>query len=209
VEAGRPIVLGAACDPYGGDAAHRSRSRELLAACRDLEGAELHLTTASPLILVDLDLLVELDQASSLTVEMVVPTAHPELSRRLEPGAAAPAERLSALGEIAAEGVVTHLRIAPLLPGITDSEAALRPLLDAAAAAGTVDVEASPLRLLWRTRRRFFAWLEREFPELLPRYRHLYRWRRTLPAAVREEILTPFHQLRLAHGFPQPHAGRG
>jgi len=213
VEASRAIVLGASSDPYadprGTGAAHRSRSRELLAACRDLEGAELHLTTASPLVLCDLDLLVELDQASSLIVEMVVPTAHQELSRRLEPGAADPGERLSALGEVAAEGIVTHLRVAPLLPGITDGEAALRPLLDAAAAAGVVDVEASPLRLPWRARRPFFAWLQREFPELLPRYRRLYRWRRTLPAAVRQDLLSPFHRLRLAHGFPQPHAGRG
>lgn len=206
---GEAIVLGAAVDPYGGDAAYRAATRRLLAACRDLDGAELAITTASPLVLCDLDLLVELDRTSSLSVELVVPTADPALARRLEPASAPPAERLGALAEIAAQGIAARLRIAPLLPGINAGEVTLRPLVDAARRAGAVDVAASPLRLGWRARRRFLAWLAVEEPELVPRYRALYRFRRRLPAAEHHALLADFHRLRLEHGFPHGIASRG
>jgi hypothetical protein len=206
---GAPIVLGAAADPYGGDAAHRARTRRRLAACTELEGAELALTTASPLVLCDLDLLVDLDRTSSLSVELVVPTFDAALARRLEPEAAPPAERVGAVAEIAAQGIAVRLRAAPLLPGLTAGEAALRPLLAAADRAGAVDVAASPLRLGWRARRPFLAWLAVEEPDLVPRYRALYRRRRTLPPAERRALLADFHRLRLEHGFPHAIASRG
>lgn len=205
-----PLVLGAGADPWAGGSARRARTRALLEACRPLRDAELLLTTASPLVICDLDLLSALDRTSSLTVEMVVPTADPGLAGRLEPAAGTPAERLGALAEIAAEGIVTRLRVAPLLPGLTDTAAALRPLLTTAAQIGVADVTASPLRLPWRGRRRFFAWLRREAPELLPRYRRLYRfWRRSLPPTERERVITEFERLRLELGFPRAVPGRG
>jgi DNA repair photolyase len=209
VRGGRPVVLGARVDPYGGGAAHRARTRRLLDACRDLDGAELALTTASPLVLCDLDLLVELDGTSSLSIELVTPSADAALARRLEPGAPPPAERLGAVAEIAAQGIAVRLRVAPLLPGIAAGEAALRPLLDAARGAGAADVAASPLRLPWRARRPFLAWLATEEPDLLPRYGRLYHLRATAPAAERRALLADFHRLRLEHGFPRGIAGRG
>ena len=208
VEAGEPIVLGGAADPYGGDAAHRARTRRLLAALRDVEGAELRLATATPIVLCDLDLLVELDATSSLLFEMVVPTADPDLARRLEPGAPGAAERFGALREIAAEGIAASLRVAPVLPGLSDGVERLRPLVAAAAAAGAVDAVASVLRLPWRARRRFFAWLATEAPELVAEYRRLYRFRRALPRQRVEEVLAGFEMLRLEHGFPRALPGR-
>lgn len=210
--AGEPVVLGAAADPWAGDAPRRSRTRRLLEAFRGLEGAELAVTTASPLVLCDLDLLVELDRTSSLSVEMVVPAADPSLAHRLEPGSAGPAERLGALAEVAAQGIASRLRVAPLMPGLNDGEAALRPLVEAAARAGAVDVAASPLRLPFRPgscRRPFLAWLAAQEPELFPRYRRLYRFRATLPPAHRENLLAILDHLRLTHGFPRGIPGRG
>lgn len=219
--AGEPVVLGASADPYAGGAARRSRTRRLLEGLRDdafpsVEGAEILITTASPLVLCDLELLVELDRTSSLSVEMVLPTADPELARRLEPGAAGPGERLGALAEIAALGVATRVRVAPLLPGLNQGEAALRPLLAAAAESGAVDVAANPLHLplpwtpgAWRARRRFVSWLSRHEPELVPRYRRLYRLRRTPAAVERSALLADFERLRLELGFPRGVPARG
>lgn len=207
-EAGRPIVLGAAADPYGGDAGHRARTRRLLEAFRGVEGAELRLVTATPIVLCDLDLLAELDVTSALSVEMVVPTADPGLAHRLEPGAPGPAERFSALREIAAEGIAATLRAAPLLPGLTDGVERLRPLVAAAAEVGAVDVVASPLRLPWRARRRFFAWLETEAPERVEEYRRLYRWRRVMAPERAEAMLADAEMLRLEYGFPRGLPGR-
>ncbi|HMB55556.1 MAG TPA: hypothetical protein VKU40_19720, partial [Thermoanaerobaculia bacterium] len=207
-EQAEPVVLGAGADPYGGDAGHRGRTRRLLEAFRDVEGAELRLVTATPIVLCDLDLLAELDVDSALSVEMVLPTADPNLARRLEPGAPGPAERLGALREIAAQGIASTLRVAPLMPGINDGLERLRPLLAAGAELGAVDVTASPLRLPWRQRRTFFAWLETEAPESVAEYRRLYRWRRVLPAERAEAMLADFEVLRLEHGFPRGLPGR-
>lgn len=212
-----PIVLGAAVDPYGGESADRARTHRLLGALARLEGAEVALITASPLVLMDLDLLVEVDRGSSLALEMVVPTADPGLAHRLEPGTPTPAERLSALAEFADQGIVTRLRIAPLLPGLADGEESLRSLIAAARAAGVTDVAASPLALpsFWRLgrhgsrRRAFLDWLSREEPELLPRYRQLYRFRRTLRPDDRRATLADFERLRLEHGFPHAGPSRG
>lgn len=207
---GRPLALGAGADPWAGDTARRTRTRAILDACRPLRGADLFLTTASPLVICDLDLLTALDRTSSLALEMVLPTADPGLAARLEPAAGTPAERLGAVAEIAAEGIATHLRVAPMLPSLTDSAAALRPLLATAAEIGVADVAASPLRLPWRGRRRFFRWLRREAPELVGHYRRLYRpWRRSLPAAERQTVLRDFERLRLELGFPRGVPGRG
>lgn len=218
VQRSEPIVLGAGVDPYAGDAELRARTHRLLTAIADLDGAEVALTTASPLVLVDLDLLVEIDRDSSLSVELVATTSDPGLARRMEPGAPSPAERLSALREIAAQGIVTRLRVAPLLPGLTDGQAALRPLVETAAAAGVTDVAASPLslpspalpsRFEIGSRRTFFAWLQREDPELAAEYRRLYRFRRTLRPTDHRAALAAFDLLRLEHGFPRATASRG
>ncbi len=213
VSRSEPIVVGTTADPYAGDSEGRARTHRLLKAIAGLDGAEVALTTASPLVLVDVDLLVEIDRHSSLSVEMVAPTSDPGQARRLEPGAPGPAERLSALREIAAQGIVTRLRIAPLLPGLTDGVAALRPLVAAAAAAGVTDVAASPLAMPSRfdtgRRRTFLDWLTREEPELAERYRRLYRFRRTLPHADRRDTLADFELLRLEHGFPRATTSRG
>lgn len=206
--AGRPVVLGATADPYGGDAAHRARTRRLLEAFRGVDGAELRLTTATPIVLCDLDLLVEVDATSSLSFEMVVPTADPDLAKRLEPGAPGPAERLGAVREIAAEGIAATVRVAPLMPGVNDGLERLRPLVGLAAAAGAVDVVASPLRLPWRARRRFFAWLESEAPERLREVRRLYGWRRALPGERAAALLADLEVLRLEQGFPRALPGR-
>jgi len=213
VHRSEPIVIGAATDPYAGDAEGRARTHRLLKAIAELDGAEVALTTASPLVLVDLDLLVEIDRDSSLSVELVAPTGDPGLARRLEPGAPGPAERVSALREIAAQGIVTRLRLAPLLPGLTDGQASLRPLVEAAATAGVTDVAASPLTMpspfdVGR-RRTFLDWLHREEPELAAQYRRLYRFRRTLRPADRRAAVAAFELLRLEHGFPRATASRG
>jgi len=207
---GESVVLGAAADPWGGDAGHRGRTRALLAALAETEGLEVAVLTASPLVVCDLDLLAALDPAHSLTVELTLPSADPALARALAPAAHPPGEVLAAAGELAAQGLAVRLRLRPLMPGINDGDGAVSRLLAVAAGAGALDVAASPLVLRHgRARARFFAWLDAARPDLAAGYRRLYRLRTHLPAAEREALLAPFARLHLAHGFPRSRPGRG
>lgn len=207
---GETVVLGAAADPWGGDAGRRGRTRGLLAALAETEGLEIAVLSASPLVVCDLDLLAGLDSPHSLTVELSLPTADPALARALAPAGHPPGEVLVAAGELAAQGLAVRLRLRPLMPGINDGDAALSRLLAAAAEAGALEVAASPLVLpRGRGRARFLAWLSAARPDLAAGYRRLYRFRAHLPEAERDALLAPFHRLHLTHGFPRAGPGRG
>jgi DNA repair photolyase len=207
---GEGVVLGAAADPWSGDAERRARTRRLLAALAETEGLEVAVLTASPLAVCDLDLLAALDAEHTLTVELALPTVDADLARALAPAAHPPAEILAAAGELAAQGLAVRLRLRPLMPGLDDGDRPLARLLAAAGDAGVVDVAASPLVLPHgRRRARFLAWLAAVRPDLVPAYRRIYRFRTRLPAAEREALLAPFERLHLAHGFPRPRPGRG
>ena len=207
--AGRTVVVGARRDPYLGDAERRARTRSALEVCRELDDLQIVLLTDSPLVLCDRDLLLALDAAGSTTVELTLAAADAATARELAPGAPAPREILGAAAELAAEGLAVRLRLAPLLPGLTDGTAALLPLFAAAATAGVHDLAASPLRLDRAARRRVLPWLADRHPGLVALYRDLYGHRTRLRPADRAALLTDFHRLRLEHGFPRTPPGRG
>ncbi|MEA2603986.1 MAG: hypothetical protein QOF89_4978 [Acidobacteriota bacterium] len=147
-----PVVAGTLMEPYEPGSAE-SPLRLLLAA----EGLEVSVTTASPCILRELDLLVELDRRHSVAVRIAVPVSR-------TPGAAA---RLEAARRLAAEGITTRLVLAPV-PGARTSD--LRGFLAQAREAGVFDVEIeagpkvrSPLLTAFRSLR-----LEHGFPRDVP-----------------------------------------
>jgi DNA repair photolyase len=206
---GQTIALGTATDPYQPAERHYGVTRSLLEVFREAEGLALAITTKSPLVVRDLDLLVELDRRHAVEVHVTLTTVDAGLARRMEVGAPAPAARLRALAELAEAGLATRVNCMPLLPGINDGEDELGPLMAAARAAGALQVTANPLFLKGAiVRSHFFAWLGREFPRLVPLYRLLYRRRDYLDAAASERLLTTFRRLRLEHGFPRARPGR-
>lgn len=206
---GQTIAVGTATDPYQPAERHYGITRSLLEALRDAEGLALAITTKSPLVLRDLDLLVELDRRHAVEIHVTLTTVDAALARRLEVNAPAPAARLRALERLAEAGLATRVNCMPLLPGINAGEETLAPLLVAARAAGATQVTASPLFLKGTSvRTHFFAWLGREFPHLAPLYRRLYERRDYLDGEASETLLRTFRRLRLEHGFPRPRPGR-
>jgi len=201
---GQTIAIGTATDPYQPAERHFGVTRSVLEVFRDAEQLALALTTKSPLVLRDLDLLVELDRRHAVEVHVTVTTVDPALARRLEGSAPDPAARLRTVARLAEAGITTRINCMPVLPGINDDEELLAPLFAAAVEAGAAHVTARPLFLRGEpTRRHFFAWLAREFPRLAPLYRQLYGRRDYLDDAAQEGLLTTFRRLRLEHGFPR------
>ncbi len=206
---GQPIAIGTATDPYQPAERHHRVTRSLLEIFARVEGLRLSITTKSPLILRDLDLLTELDARHSISVHCTITTLDPRLARKMEPFAPDPQARLRTVRRLAAAGIDTSVFCMPILPGLNDGEAELRPLLEAAKDAGASDVYGGALYLKPAARARFLPWIEQEFPQLTARYRRLFGRRDYLPDEERHRLLATFRRLRLELGFPTGVPGRG
>ena len=128
-----PISLGTPAAPYEPAVGRREES-PLRTLLRE-EGLEISITTATPRILREIDLLVDLDRRHSVALRMVVT------------GGDDPEPRMRAVRDLASEGIATRVLVVPG-SAAGGSEETLRFLLAGAAEAGAWDVEidASPLR---------------------------------------------------------------
>ena len=161
------------------------------AACLEVLAAAsnpLSLITRGPMIVRDLDVLVEASSRAEVSVVFSVPTLDEEVWRRTEPGTAPPRQRLRALSRLVDAGdegerrhgadPARHLR--PARPA--------RGVVRAAREAGAVSLWANVLYLRPGTREHFLEQLARDWPEQLGRYEELYRGRAYLPAAETAEL---------------------
>jgi DNA repair photolyase len=205
---GQTIAIGTVTDPYQPAEQRHGVTRSLLEALAGASGLSLTIATKSPLILRDLPLLVELDRRHTVTVNIALTTADPELAQRIEPQAPDPRARLHAIARLAGEGIAIRLSCIPILPRINDRASVLSPLFEAARQAGAFDVAGAPLYLRTAARLRFWPWLRSEFPQLVPAYKQLYARRSHLRRRQREEVLSDFRRLRLRFGFPADRPGR-
>ena len=87
---GQSIAIGTATDPYQPAEKHFGVTRSLLEVFTAVEGLQLSITTKSPLVLKDLDLLAELDRKHSIEIRMSITTVDRDLARKLEPAAPDP-----------------------------------------------------------------------------------------------------------------------
>src|SRR5712691_982209 len=176
------VVLGAATDPYQ-PAEGRYR---LTRACIEVLGNaanEFSIITRGPMIVRDVDVLVEASKRAKVGVTFSIPTLDPEIWRRTEPGTAPPHQRLRALTHLVEAGVKVSVGMAPILPGISDKPELLADVVRAARAAGATGVWANVLHLKPGTKEHYLAALERDWPELLPAYVELYGRRAYLSKA--------------------------
>jgi DNA repair photolyase len=198
---GLPIALGTVTDPYQPAEKRFGITRRVLEAFTSITGLSLSLTTKSVLILRDLDLLVRLAQQHRFSVHMTIVTTDEHLARRLEPKAPPPARRFEAVARLTAAGVRVAVNAMPILPGITDSRAALEDLVRCAAASGASAVHCNLLFLKPSAMKEFMPFLQREFPHLVARYRQLYARSAYLRGEYRERISALMAELRKRYGL--------
>jgi DNA repair photolyase len=215
------LILGAKADPYSpAESTQRFTQRTLrrllerfagdpreIGTISTISGMEISILTRSPLLLRDLDLLVDLDRRHAVTVSVLIPAVEADLARRIESTAAAPdrsfqstpsssAASMAAPGPpppsppspdarfelvhaLAAHGIATRVLCTPVQPGLNNSVAVLRRLLARAHEAGAFDVSPAP-----------------RHPALRP------------TSAESRQLLALFHRLRLERGFPRTSPGR-
>src|SRR4051812_44428363 len=130
-----------------------------------------------------------------------------DLHSALEPGVPTPRARLDLVRAFAEAGLPCGVFLAPVLPGLTDQMEHLDAALAAIAAAGATGVTVLALHLRPGAREWFLAWLGREHPELLPRYRQLYRRGAYVPAEYRSRLSARVATLLARHGLGRQSGG--
>jgi DNA repair photolyase len=171
---GESIAIGTATDPYQPAERTYRVTRGILEVLAEERGLSVGITTKSPLVTRDIDLLAAIAARSDLTIHVSIITPDRELARRIEPRAPTPEARLRAVARLAAAGIDTGVNIMPVLPGLTDHPAMLDELLRRIAGAGAGHVNLCALRLRVTARRRYLPFIEEEFPHLAARYRTAY-----------------------------------
>ena len=166
------IHIGGDTDPY------QPLERELKVTRQVLETLQrfshpFTIITKSALILRDADILGEMAARNLARVAISITTLDRRLARSMEPRAATPERRLSAVAGLAKAGVPVVVMFAPAIPGLNDHE--MEAVLERAAQAGAEGAGYVALRLPLEIKDLFEEWLATDHPDRARRVMSLVR----------------------------------
>ena len=171
---GEHVALGTNTDPYQWVEGRYKLMPEIWGAMLEARNP-CSVLTKSPLLLRDLPLMRELAACTEFSAALSVPTLDEKAWRETEPHTPNPRARLEAVAELSRAGIKTGVLVAPLMPGINDAPEQVAPILELAAEAGAAYVTGIALHLRGEVRNLFFDWLRAHRPDLVGRYKELYR----------------------------------
>jgi DNA repair photolyase len=158
----RTIALGANTDPYQPIERTYRITRQLLEVLSEFNHPA-GIVTKSSSVLRDIDVLKSMAERNLIKVAISITTLDPKLARSMEPRASTPAKRLAALEALSVAGIPTVVMVAPIIPGLNDSE--IETILKAAAAAGAREAGYVLLRQPLEVKDIFREWLMKEMPD--------------------------------------------
>ena len=184
---GEHIAMGTNTDPYQWVEGRYKLMRGIWEALRD-HANPCSVLTKSPLLLRDLDLMVEIAAVTDIAANLSIPTMDEKPWRASEPHTPSPRARMEAVAELNRAGIPTGILVAPLMPGINDDPRQVERILEAAGEAGAVGVSGIALHLRGEVRGIFMEWLRSYRPDLVERYEELYARGAYLPRVEQERI---------------------
>jgi DNA repair photolyase len=193
------VAFGTATDPYQPIEGHYKLSRamiETLARGRTPFG----LITKGPMVVRDIDVLVDHARAARSTVYMSVPTVDEDAWQQLEPGTAHPLQRLRAVRALVDAGVNAGVLMAPIVPGFSSARSKIERTIKAIADHGARFVGCNVMYLQDGTRDHFMHFIDREFPGMKPRFERLYA-KKYPPEAYRKEVQSMVQVLQERYGL--------
>ena len=203
--AGEYVVIGTATDPYQQAESQYRLTRGVLEAFRDF-GNPVGITTKSPMVLRDLDVLRKLVDRAEVTVCVTVTTMDETIWRAVEPTTAKPRKRLEAVSTLRENGIRAGVLLSPVLPGLTDDLEHMETVVAAAAEHGAHFLSSNVLRLGPGVSEYYLAFIEREFPSLKRPYERLYRGNYA-PGYYVETIQKRINDLRLKYRLTDTRIG--
>jgi DNA repair photolyase len=159
--AGESLALSGNTDCYQPLEASYRLTRGLLEVCREF-GNPVGIVTKSVLIQRDLDLLCELAAFGLVHVHFSIPFGDDLMARAIEPYAPSPSARFEAMRAVAAAGVPVSVLVAPIIPGLNESQ--ITDVLERAKACGATRASRILLRLPSEVKEVFLQRLREAFP---------------------------------------------
>lgn len=167
------ICTGSMSDPYNPLEGDRQLTRHAL-ELTDAYQCGVAIATKGDLILRDRDVLTSIAGHSPVLCKVTVTTTDDALAALIEPSAPSPTRRLAAVKGLSEAGLFTGILLMPVLPFLTDTQASVLAVVDAAAAAGARFVyPAFGVTMRQGQREPFLASLDRAFPGQDLRRRYL------------------------------------
>jgi DNA repair photolyase len=131
--------------------------------------------TKSTLILRDAAALAAACKRTDVGVSFSIGTLDRSVWKLTEPGTPPPDRRVEALRRLTAMGIPCGVLVAPVLPGLSDSEAQLTEVVAACADAGALSISGVALHLRGPLRTHYLDWLQGARPDLVRLHRERFR----------------------------------
>jgi len=157
----RLIAIGTSTDCYQPLERELRLTRSVIELMHETRHA-FSLVTKSSGVERDLDLIAPMAAQGLTAINVTITTLDAELTRKLEPRAAAPHRRLRTLRTLAENGVPCGVSLAPQIPFLTDD---MEQVLQAAWDAGARSAFYHVIRLPWEVSPLFRQWLEVHYPQ--------------------------------------------
>ncbi len=151
----------------------------------------VEIATKSKLVLRDLDILKEIDKKAILPddlksklkngviISFSISTLDKKLAKILEPGAPEPIERFETMRKCKEKGFLTGINFIPVLPFLSDSEEHLDEVVRLSKEYGADFIFIGGLTLFGKgpadSKTLYYKFLEKHYPELLKKYKSLYK----------------------------------
>jgi DNA repair photolyase len=158
---GEVVAFSGITDCYQPLEASLELTRGCLEVCLEYRNP-VQVITKSVLIERDVELLVALAREAHCTVTLSIPFFDADRAKALEPYVPSPRRRLEAVRRLAEAGLVVGVNVAPIIPGLTDSE--VPAILEAARGAGATFAGFQMLRLPGPVREVFVERLRAALP---------------------------------------------
>jgi DNA repair photolyase len=149
-------------------------TRKILELFRDYK-VPTYVMTKSDLVPRDLDLLREINERAWCNVSFSISTLDKKIAKLFEPRATSPLKRLEAMRTIANKGILAGVTYLPIIPYITDSDEQLEETIKTSKEYGAGYILAGTMTMRDLQAKRFYEILNEHYPELVERYKVLYR----------------------------------
>lgn len=197
------VVVGSGTDAYMHHEAHHKMTEGMLKLLLKYR-FPVFISTKSTLITRDIELLKEVDKAAILPADLKdslkrgvilsvsISSMNEKVYHMLEPGAAPPLKRLEIMQQLKQEGFLAGVNAIPVLPFISDTGDELEKIIAASKTHGADYILVGGLTLFGKeaadSKTLYYKFLEQYAPELVAKYKSLYRIYPFPPKQYQEEL---------------------
>jgi DNA repair photolyase len=184
---GAHIAMGTNTDPYQHAEGKYHLTKGILEVLSEARNP-FSILTKSTLILRDTAALAAAATRTHVALNFSVGCLDRSVWKLSEPGTPPPDQRLAAVRRLTDAGLSCGVLVAPILPGLSDSDDQVQSAVEAAAAAGAVSISGVALHLRGSVREHYLGWLQTARPDLYAQTKERFRSGAYQPQSERDRI---------------------